>query len=623
MKAQETRTFQSEVKQLLNLMIHSLYSNKEIFLRELISNASDAADKLRFKALSTPNMYENDQDIHVRISINKDKRLLIIDDNAIGMCKKEVIENLGTIAKSGTKSFLESLQTKDSKFNNLIGQFGVGFYSVFMIADKVTIRTRAAGTPVDEAVFWESTGEGSYTLANITKPNRGTEITLHVRKGEDEFLDSSHLRKIISKYSDFINLPIEMKSINTQENCWKRVNQVQALWIRNKSEIRENEYKEFYKYLTHDLHDPIIWSHNRVEGQQEYISLLYIPSHAPLTLWNRDYKNRLKLYVQRIFITDDFNTLIPNYLRFIQGLIDCNNLPLNISREMLQNNRIVQKLRTSLTKRIFQILQKLMDDSKKYHQFWNTFGLVLKEGPAEDSNNIQNIMPLLRFSSTYSNESTQNVSLKEYISRMIPNQEKIYYLTADSYTAASSSPHLEVLRKKGIEILLLYDRIDEWMMSYLTSFEGKYFHSVSKIDDSLNRLINNENDLKISNQTSFKSFIEKVKKVLSNRVKDVRFTNRLLETPAILTTEVNDISTQMAKIFAAAGQKVPEIRYILELNPKHPLIKKAIEITNDTLFVDLIELLLDQALLVEMGSLEDPSKFIRRVNNLIIKSSIL
>ncbi|WWP00176.1 MAG: molecular chaperone HtpG [Candidatus Dasytiphilus stammeri] len=623
MKAQETRNFQSEVKQLLKLMIHSLYSKKEIFLRELISNASDAAEKLRFKALSTPNMYEKDKDIHVRISIDKEKRILIVDDNAIGMRKNELIENLGTLAKSGTKSFIQSIEPKQvSKISELIGQFGVGFYSTFMIADKVTVRTRAAGAAIEEAVLWESTGEGSYTVADITKNHRGTEITLHLRDGEDEFLNPWHLREIIRKYSDYIDLPIEMKSLNHKDN-WEKVNQAQALWIRNKSDLSETEYKDFYKHITHDVHDPLIWSHNQVEGKHEYTSLLYIPSHAALNLWNRDNKHRLKLYVQRIFITDEINTLIPNYLRFVEGLIDCKNLSLNISREILQNNSVVQKFRAALTKRVFQMLQKLMEDPEKYHKFWQTFGLLLKEGPAEDNNNIKNIMPLLRFASTYSKDSTQTVSLQEYVNRMIPNQEKIYFITADSYVAASNSPHLEGLRKKGIEILLLYDRIDEWMMSYLTAFEGKSFHSVSKIDESLNQLINDKDSQPNTDNTSLKSFIARVKKILSNRVKDVRFTNRLIETPAILTTEANEMSTQMAKIFAAAGQKVAKIKYILELNPKHPLIKKAIETIDDTLLVDLIELLLDQAFLTEIGSLEDPNKFIRRMNNFIIKYNIL
>ncbi|WWO98638.1 MAG: molecular chaperone HtpG [Candidatus Dasytiphilus stammeri] len=616
MKAQETRDFQSEVKELLKLMIHYLYSNKEIFLRELISNASDAADKLRFKALSEPNMYENDKDIHVRIFINKEKRLLIVDDNAIGMRRDEVIENLGTLAKSGTKSFIESLEPNSSKTAQLIGQFGVGFYSTFMIADKVTVRTRAAGAPIEEAVLWESNGEGNYTIADIKKINRGTEITLHLRDNEDEFLDPWRLREIISKYSDYIALPIQMKSVNKKEN-WEQVNKAESLWTKNKSEISEYEYKAFYKHITHDFHDPMIWSHNRVEGKQEYTTLLYIPSHAPLNLWSRDYKSGLKLYVQRIFITDNLEQLIPNYLRFVRGLIDYNNVSLNISREIIQDNSTVKSLRTALTKRVFQMLQKLMNDTEKYQEFWKQFGLVLKEGPAEDNENIENILPLLRFASTNSNTPIQTVSLIEYIGRMIPNQEKIYYLTADSYTAASSSPHLEVLRNKKIEILLLYDRIDEWMMSYLTSFQGKQFHSVSKIDESLNRILN-ENNSNHPNTYS-KSFIERSKKVLSSRVKDVRFTNRLIETPAILTTEVNDMSTQMAKIFAAAGQKVPEIKYILEFNPKHPLIKKVAETTDEKLFVDLIELLFDQALLAEVGSLEDPNKFIRKINNLLIK----
>ncbi|KAA5970102.1 molecular chaperone HtpG [Pantoea sp. M_9] len=620
MKGQETRGFQSEVKQLLHLMIHSLYSNKEIFLRELISNASDAADKLRFRALSTPDLYEGDGDLRVRISVDKEKRTLTLSDNGIGMRRDEVIENLGTIAKSGTKAFLESMGSDQAKDSQLIGQFGVGFYSAFIVADKVTVRTRAAGAQASEGVFWESEGEGEYTLAEIEKADRGTEITLHFRAGEDDFLDAWRVRNVISKYSDHIALPVEIETKDEENDTvtWEKVNKAQALWTRNKAEISDDEYNEFYKHIAHDFSDPAIWSHNRVEGKQEYTSLLYIPQRAPFDMWNRDSKHGLKLYVQRVFIMDDAEQFMPNYLRFVRGLIDSNDLPLNVSREILQDSRVTQSLRAALTKRSLQMLEKLAkDDAEKYQQFWKEFGLVLKEGPAEDSANQQAIAKLLRFATTQSEGSEQSVSLDDYLSRMVEGQEKIYYITADSYAAAKSSPHLELFRKKGIEVLLLSDRIDEWMMSYLTEFDGKTFQSVSKADESLSKLADEETEEQKEAEKALEPFVERVKTLLGERVKEVRLTHRLTDTPAIVTTDANEMTTQMAKLFAAAGQDVPEVKYIFEINPEHGLVKRVAETQDEARFAEWVELLLDQALLAERGTLDDPNQFIRRMNQLL------
>lgn len=623
MKGQETRGFQSDVKQLLHLMIHSLYSNKEIFLRELISNASDAADKLRFRALSNPDLYAGDGELRVRVSFDKDQRTLTIADNGIGMTRDEVIDHLGTIAKSGTKAFLESMGSDKAKDSQLIGQFGVGFYSAFIVADKVTVRTRAAEASADEGVFWESAGEGEYIVGDITKADRGTEITLHMREGEDEFLDDWRLRSIISKYSDHIALPVEIEKKEEKDGetviSWEKINKAQALWTRNKSEISDDEYQAFYKHIAHDFTDPLTWSHNRVEGKQEYTSLLYIPSQAPWDMWNRDHKHGLKLYVQRVFIMDDAEQFMPNYLRFVRGLIDSNDLPLNVSREILQDSTVTRNLRNALTKRVLQMLDKLAeDDEEKYQTFWKQFGLVLKEGPAEDQSNKEAIAKLLRFSSTYTDSSAQTVSLEAYIARMKEGQEKIYYITADSYAAAKSSPHLELLRNKGIEVLLLSDRIDEWMMGYLTEFDGKAFQSVSKADASLDKLAD-EVDEKIKEaEKALEPFVERVKNLLGERVKEVRFTHRLTDTPAIVTTDNDEMSTQMAKLLAAAGQAVPQIKYIFELNPDHPLVKRTAETQDDARFGEWIALLLDQALLAERGTLEDPNQFIHRMNQLLL-----
>lgn len=620
MKGQETRGFQSEVKQLLHLMIHSLYSNKEIFLRELISNASDAADKLRFRALSTPDLYEGDGDLRVRISVDKEKRTLTLSDNGIGMRRYEVIENLGTIAKSGTKAFLESMGSDQAKDSQLIGQFGVGFYSAFIVADKVTVRTRAAGAKADEGVFWESAGEGEYTLAEIEKADRGTEITLHFREGEDDFLDAWRVRNVISKYSDHIALPVEIETKDEENDTvtWEKINKAQALWTRNKGEISDEEYNEFYKHIAHDFSDPAIWSHNRVEGKQEYTSLLYIPSRAPFDMWNRDSKHGLKLYVQRVFIMDDAEQFMPNYLRFVRGLIDSSDLPLNVSREILQDSRVTQSLRAALTKRSLQMLEKLAkDDAEKYQQFWKEFGLVLKEGPAEDHANQEAIAKLLRFATTQSEGAAQTVSLEDYVSRMVEGQEKIYYITADSYAAAKSSPHLELFRKKGIEVLLLSDRIDEWMMSYLTEFDGKAFQSVSKADESLSKLADEETEAQKEAEKALEPFVDRVKTLLGERVKEVRLTHRLTDTPAIVTTDANEMTTQMAKLFAAAGQDVPEVKYIFEINPEHTLVKRVADTQDEARFAEWVELLLDQALLAERGTLDDPNQFIRRMNQLL------
>ncbi|RXK33327.1 molecular chaperone HtpG [Arsenophonus endosymbiont of Bemisia tabaci Asia II 3] len=621
MKGQETLGFQSEVKQLLQLMIHSLYSNKEIFLRELISNASDAADKLRFKALSQSDLYENDGDLRVRIAIDKDKKTLTISDNGIGMTREEVIDNLGTIAKSGTKAFLQSLGNKQAKDSPLIGQFGVGFYSAFIVADKVTVRTRAAGVAADKGVFWHSQGEGEYTVADIEKEERGTEITLHVREDQTEFLDNWRLRSVISKYSDHIALPVEIEAKNEEDDTvmWEKINKAQALWTRNKNDITAGEYKEFYKHVSHDYADPLIWSHNRVEGKQEYTSLLYIPTKAPFDLWNRDNKHGLKLYVHRVFIMDEAEQFMPNYLRFVRGLVDSNDLPLNVSREILQDSDITRSLRSALTKRALQVLEKLVkSEPEQYQQFWQEFGLVLKEGPAEDTTNKEAITKLLRFASTHNESNLQNVSLEDYVSRMIEGQEKIYYITTDSYAAAKNSPHLELFRKKGIEVLLLSDRIDEWMMNYLPEFEGKSFQSVSKTDESLEKLADENKQEQEETDKKLEPFVERVKKLLGERVKEVKLTHRLTDTPAIVTTDANDMGTQMAKLFAAVGQSAPEVKYNFELNPEHPLVKKATELTDDGLFSEWIEVLLDQALFVEQGSLEDPNQFIRRMNKLLL-----
>lgn len=621
---QETRGFQSEVKQLLQLMIHSLYSNKEIFLRELISNASDAADKLRFKALSNPALYEGDGDLRVRVSFDADKGIITISDNGIGMTREQVIDHLGTIAKSGTKEFLTALGQDQAKNSQLIGQFGVGFYSAFIVADKVTVKTRAAGEEADKAVLWESAGEGEYSVADIEKKSRGTDVILQLREDEKEFLNEWRLREIIGKYSDHIGLPVEMLTKEYDDEgkeCgekWEKINKSDALWTRSKNDVSDEEYKEFYKHLSHDFADPVTWAHNKVEGNQAYTSLLYVPAKAPWDLFNREHKHGLKLYVQRVFIMDDAEQFMPNYLRFMRGLIDSNDLPLNVSREILQDNKITAALRKALTKRSLQMLEKLAkDDAEKYLQFWKEFGLVLKEGPAEDFANKETVAKLLRFASTHNDGSEQTVSLEDYISRMKGGQKAIYYITADSYVAAKNSPHLELFNKKGIEVLLLSDRIDEWMLSYLTEFDGKPLQSITKADLDLGDLADKESETQKQQDEAFGSFIERVKNLLGERVKTVRLTHNLTDTPAVVSTDNDQITTQMAKLFAAAGQPVPEVKYTFELNPEHHLVKKVADIADETEFADWVELLLEQAMLAERGSLENPAVFIKRINKLL------
>lgn len=621
---QETRGFQSEVKQLLQLMIHSLYSNKEIFLRELISNASDAADKLRFKALSNPALYEGDGDLRVRVSFDADKGTITISDNGIGMTREQVIDHLGTIAKSGTKEFLTALGQDQAKNSQLIGQFGVGFYSAFIVADKVTVKTRAAGEEADKAVLWESAGEGEYSVADIEKKSRGTDVILHLREDEKEFLNEWRLREIIGKYSDHIGLPVEMLTKEYDDEgkeCgekWEKINKSDALWTRSKNDVSDEEYKEFYKHLSHDFADPVTWAHNKVEGNQAYTSLLYVPAKAPWDLFNREHKHGLKLYVQRVFIMDDAEQFMPNYLRFMRGLIDSNDLPLNVSREILQDNKITAALRKALTKRSLQMLEKLAkDDTEKYLQFWKEFGLVLKEGPAEDFANKETVARLLRFASTHNDSSEQTVSLEDYISRMKEGQKAIYYITADSYVAAKNSPHLELFNKKGIEVLLLSDRIDEWMLSYLTEFDGKQLQSITKADLDLGDLADKESETQKQQDEAFGSFIERVKNLLGERVKTVRLTHNLTDTPAVVSTDNDQMTTQMAKLFAAAGQPVPEVKYTFELNPEHHLVKKVADIADETDFADWVELLLEQAMLAERGSLENPAVFIKLINKLL------
>ncbi|WP_168770119.1 molecular chaperone HtpG [Haemophilus influenzae] len=621
---QETRGFQSEVKQLLQLMIHSLYSNKEIFLRELISNASDAADKLRFKALSNPALYEGDGDLRVRVSFDADKGTITISDNGIGMTREQVIDHLGTIAKSGTKEFLTALGQDQAKNSQLIGQFGVGFYSAFIVADKVTVKTRAAGEEADKAVLWESAGEGEYSVADIEKKSRGTDVILQLREDETEFLNEWRLREIIGKYSDHIGLPVEMLTKEYDDEgkeCgekWEKINKSDALWTRSKNDVSDEEYKAFYKHLSHDFVDPVTWAHNKVEGNQAYTSLLYVPAKAPWDLFNREHKHGLKLYVQRVFIMDDAEQFMPNYLRFMRGLIDSNDLPLNVSREILQDNKITAALRKALTKRSLQMLEKLAkDDTEKYLQFWKEFGLVLKEGPAEDFANKETVAKLLRFASTHNDSSEQTVSLEDYISRMKEGQKAIYYITADSYVAAKNSPHLELFNKKGIEVLLLSDRIDEWMLSYLTEFDGKQLQSITKADLDLGDLADKESETQKQQDEAFGSFIERVKNLLGERVKTVRLTHNLTDTPAVVSTDNDQMTTQMAKLFAAAGQPVPEVKYTFELNPEHHLVKKVAEIADETEFSDWVELLLEQAMLAERGSLENPAAFIKRINKLL------
>ncbi|RUO21325.1 molecular chaperone HtpG [Aliidiomarina haloalkalitolerans] len=629
----EKHGFQTEVKQLLHLMIHSLYSNKEIFLRELISNASDAADKLRFKALQNNDLFEGDAELRVRLSVDKDARTITISDNGIGMTRDEVMSNLGTIAKSGTKEFFSQLSGDQAKDSQLIGQFGVGFYSAFIVADRVTVRTRAAGVAAAEGVEWQSEGDGEFTIAALNKPSRGTEITLHLREGEEEFLDSWKLRSIVTTYSDHLNIPVQMwqdetperdgpdgEKIPAEPGQWETVNAGKALWLREKADISEDEYKEFYKSVAHDFDEPLLWSHNKVEGKHEYTSLLYIPKRAPWDLWNRDNQKGIKLYVQRVFIMDDAEQFMPTYLRFVRGLIDSNDLPLNVSREILQDNKVTRAMRSGNTKKVLQSLAKLArDDQEAYASFWDNFGNVLKEGPAEDQANIERICELLRFASTHEDSDKQRVSLDSYIERMKEGQDKIYYIVADSYEAAKNNPALEIFRKKGVEVLLLSDRIDEWLMSHLDEYQEKKFQSVTRGDLDLGSMEDEaEKQEHEQLEKDFEATVERFSKTLGEKVKKVRVTHRLTDSPACIVTDENDMSTQMAKLMEAAGQKVPETKYIFELNPDHPLVQRIANEQDDARFGEWAEVLLDQATLAERGSLKDPSSFVRRLNKLML-----
>ena len=629
MSQKETLGFQTEVKQLLHLMIHSLYSNKEIFLRELVSNASDAADKLRFEAIADPALFEQDSDLRIRLSFDKDARTLTIADNGIGMSREEVIEHIGTIAKSGTRAFFEKLTGDAQKDANLIGQFGVGFYSAFIVADKVTLETRRAGLPADAGVRWESAGEGDCTLEAIDKPARGTVITLHLREGEDDFLNDWRLRSILRKYSDHIAIPIEMPKAAgydedgnvKQEEGFEVVNQASALWARPKNDITDEQYREFYKHVAHDFEDPLAWSHARVEGRQEYTELLYIPAKAPFDLWDRERKHGIKLYVRRVFIMDDADKLMPLYLRFVKGVIDSADLPLNVSRELLQGSKDIDAIRAGCVKKVLGVLEDLAENQpEKYATFWTEFGNVLKEGVGEDFANKERIAKLLRFASTHNDTPDETVSLADYVSRMKEGQEKIYYVTAETFTAAKNSPHLEIFRKKGIEVLLLSDRVDEWVTGHLTEFEGKQLQSVAKGGLDLGKL-EDEAEKKEAEQAAdeYKELLEKIKASLGEKIKEVRVTHRLTDSPSCIVADEHDMGGNLARILKAAGQKAPEMKPILEINPKHPAVQRLKY--EETRFDDWANLLLEQATLAEGGTLDDPAGFVKRINELMMALS--
>jgi len=619
----ESMAFQAEVKQLLQLMIHSLYSNKEIVLRELISNASDAADKLRFEALANGALYENDSELKIRIAFDRDARTLTISDNGIGMSREEVIANIGTIAKSGTKEFFNALTGDQAKDANLIGQFGVGFYSAFILADKVTLTTRRAGA--SEAVRWESAGEGEFTLEDADKASRGTDIVLHLREGEDEFLSDWKLKSIIRKYSDHIILPIVMKKTEWKDGAEvatdedETVNKASALWARSKNDITEEEYQEFYKHVSHDFENPLAYTHSRVEGKQEYISLLYIPGKAPFDLYDRERSHGIKLYVKRVFIMEDAEKLMPQYLRFVRGVIDTSDLPLNVSREILQSSRDVEAIKAGSVKKVLGLLEDMAENKPEdYAKFYKEFGRVLKEGPGEDFANKDKIAGLLRFASTKADTEAQDVSFKDYISRMQPEQDVIYYITADSFAAAQHSPHLEIFRKKGIEVLLMSDRVDEWLLGSLTEFDGKKLQSIAKGDLDLGKLESDtEKEIQKKIEEEAKTLVEKIKQTLGEQVKDVRVTHRLTDSPACLVSDENDLSGNLARILKSAGQKAPEAKPILEINPTHKLVKRIETESAEDVFANLAHVLFDQALLAEGGTLEDPASFVKRMNSLI------
>ncbi|KAB0496736.1 molecular chaperone HtpG [Pseudomonas vancouverensis] len=626
----ETLGFQTEVKQLLHLMIHSLYSNKEIFLRELISNASDAVDKLRFEALAKPELLEGGAELKIRVSFDKDAKTVTLEDNGIGMSREDAITHLGTIAKSGTADFMKHLTGDQKKDSHLIGQFGVGFYSAFIVADKVDVYSRRAGAAASEGVHWSSKGEGDFEVATIDKAERGTRIVLHLKSGEDEFADGWRLRNIIKKYSDHIALPIELpKEVAAAEGEekpaqeWETVNRASALWTRPRTEIKDEEYQEFYKHIAHDFENPLSWSHNKVEGKLEYSSLLYLPARAPFDLYQREAPKGLKLYVQRVFVMDQAESFLPLYLRFIKGVVDSNDLSLNVSREILQKDPIIDSMKSALTKRVLDMLEKLAkNEPEQYKGFWKNFGQVMKEGPAEDFANKEKIAGLLRFASTLGDDGEQVVGLADYLARAKEGQDKIYYLTGETYAQVKNSPHLEVFRKKGIEVLLLTDRIDEWLMSYLSEFDGKSFVDVARGDLDLGNL-DSEEDKKAAEEIakSKEGLVERLKTALGESVAEVRVSHRLTDSPAILAIGEQDLGLQMRQILEASGQKVPDSKPIFEFNPAHPLIEKLDNEQSDERFGDLSHILFDQAALAAGDSLKDPAAYVRRLNKLLVELS--
>jgi molecular chaperone HtpG len=621
----ETRGFETEVNQLLDLMIHSLYSNKDIFLRELISNASDACDKLRFTAISDASLYEEDIELKVKISFDKEARTITISDNGIGMTREEVIDHIGTIAKSGTQSFLDSITGDQKNDAKLIGQFGVGFYSSFIVAEKVTLRSRKAGEAVENGVEWVSEGKGEYEIQSIEKAGRGTEITLELREGEDEFLNDWKLRSLVTSYSDHIDFPVVMDKTREPEEEGgetiieeETVNQASALWMRSRSDIKDDEYREFYKHVAHDYEDPISWSHNRVEGTNEYTSLLYIPARAPFDLYDRESRHGIKLYVRRVFIMEDAEQLMPRYLRFVRGLIDSNDLPLNVSREILQGSKVIDSIRNGSVKKVLSMLEKIAkNDPEKYQKFWKEFGRVLKEGPAEDFANKEKIAKLLRFSTTYSGEEEQAVTFDDYVSRMQDGQDKIYYIAADSHTAARNSPHLEIFKKKGIEVLLLSDRVDEWLTSHLVEYDGKKLQSVAKGELDLGADEDSEKELEEKAKSSEK-LIKRMKKALDDKVEDVRVTNRLTDSPACIILNEQDMAMHMQRLLKEAGHAMPSSRPVLEINPDHPIVKKLKVEKSKKKFDDWSNILFDQAILAEGGQLEDPASFVAKLNKMLV-----
>ncbi|OUS29054.1 molecular chaperone HtpG [Thalassotalea sp. 42_200_T64] len=635
----EVHGFQTEVKQLLQLMIHSLYSNKEIFLRELVSNSADAADKLRFKALSNGDLYGGDANLRVRVKADKEANTITISDNGIGMTRDDVITHLGTIAKSGTADFFSKLSGDQASDSQLIGQFGVGFYSSFIVADKVVVRTRAAGSDASDGVEWTSAGEGDFSVENIEKSTRGTDIILFLKEDDKEFLDDWRLKSIVTKYSDHISIPVEMmgeevaeipasEGPDGEENPavaavpaqWESVNKAEALWTREKSDVSDDEYKEFYKHVSHDFGEPLLWAHNKVEGTTEYTSLLYVPAKAPFDMYNRERQHGLKLYIQRVFIMDDAEQFMPTYLRFVKGLLDSSDLPLNISREILQDNKVSQAMRKGCTKRVLSMLDKLAKkDADKYQIFWDEFGQVLKEGPSEDAANKEAVAKLLRFASTENDTATQNVSLNEYLERMKDGQDKIYYVVADSFEAAKNSPHLEVFRKKGIEVLLLSDRIDEWLVSHLTDFADKPLQSVTRGGLDLGDMDDAETkEAQEKLEKDFDGVVARLKTSLGDKVKDVRISHRLTDSPVCIVADEDDMSSQMIKLMQSVGQEVPETKPVFEINAEHALISHVADEQDETKFNEWAEVLFEQALLAERGSLKDPASFVSRLNKLML-----